>query len=79
MCGISSSFQPTPASSMINQDATDNLRCGSEKVSAVAPIHTALIDEPDVSLINQCRGLQCVIRTFRSHMLPGQTAQLVIE
>ena len=64
-----------PAAGMAYQNASHHLRRDPEKLRAISPAYLILIDEPEINLIHQGGGLQCVIGTFpaeETNRLPVQ-------
>jgi hypothetical protein len=64
---------------MIDEHTTNNLRGGSEEVSAVLPIDSLLIDQMNVNVIDEGRGLKRVAGTLSSHVPPGDSPKLFIN
>ena len=75
---VSSPFGARPLSCVIDEQVSHHLRCESDKVGSTAPIGLRLIDEPQISLVNQCgrlQGVSCLV----PHLPLGETSQLVID
>jgi hypothetical protein len=53
-----------PRTSVINKDATHDPRGYREEMRAVVPRHVFRIYQTEIRLIDECRGLQAVIRTL---------------
>ena len=64
---------------VIDQYAPHQLRRDPKKVRAVFPVNLFLIDQPEISLVYQRRGLQRVARALTSHVVMGQPMQLTID
>src|SRR5688572_15879589 len=64
---------------VVNQDAAHHLRSHAEEMCAVLPGHLSLINQTQVSLMDQGRGLQCVIGAFASEIITCQTAEFAID
>ena len=67
------------ASSVIYQNPTHHLRCHVEELCAILPAGARLIEEAEVSFIDQRRGLQRVSRMFPPQVMMGQAAQIVVN
>ena len=61
----------TPAS-VVNEDEPHQLRGDRKKVRPILPHHAALLDEPEVGLVDQGRWLNGVTRAFPGQMPAGQ-------
>ena len=48
-------------------------------MSAVLPVDPVRAREPDVSLVDQCRGLQRVVCAFAHHVEVGQAVKLPVD
>jgi len=48
-------------------------------MSAVLPVDPVCAREQDVSLVDQCRGLQRVVRAFAHHVEVGQPVKLSVD
>ena len=69
--------QPPPG--IVDQDAAHQARCDGEEVRAVLPVDLALVDEFQIGLVDQSRGLQCAIAPFTGHVARGDHVQLVVH
>jgi len=69
----------SPSAGMINQDAANHLGRHREEVGPAPPVDARLVDEPDVRLVDEGRGLERVPGPFLGHALLGDLAQLVID
>jgi len=49
---------------MIDKDAAHQLGRDAEEMRAVLPVYVSLINEPEISLIDERRGLQRMAGTF---------------
>jgi hypothetical protein len=63
----------------IDQDAPHQLRRHREEMRAILPPHLARINQPQIGLVDQRRGLQRVARLLAVHVVSGQSAQLFIN
>ena len=63
---------------VIEQDTSHLGGRDSQKVPPAFKRRT-LVDQPDVGLVNQGRGLQCVFAALAPEVGAGQTMQLVID
>src|SRR2546430_10091258 len=63
----------------IHQNPPHQLGRDAEKVRAVLPTHILPVNQPDVSLIDQCGCLQSVTGTLAAHVVMGEAVQLVID
>ena len=57
---------------VIDQNTPHNLRRDGEEVRTIGPMHVPLIDETNVSLVNQRGSLQRVILPFPAHVTAGK-------
>ncbi len=48
-------------------------------MGAIFPIDRALVHQPHVRFVNQCRGLKRVIGTLRGQEMASEPAQLLIQ
>lgn len=64
---------------VVDQDAPHQLRSNSIKMCAVLPLGAPLIDEPEISLIDQRRWLQSVFLPFTPEVVPGKSAQFAVD
>jgi hypothetical protein len=46
---------------------------------AVQPVDTSLVDQFQVGLMDQCRGLQRVVSAFAPQLARGNAAQLAVD
>jgi hypothetical protein len=76
---ITAAFEPMARACMIDKQTPDHLRRRAEKVSAILPIHTLLIHQPDVHIVDQGRGLKGVRRVFLPHISPSKASEFVIH
>ena len=68
------------ASGLIDQNSPHGFGGGGEKMPAVVPAGLGLVaDEPELGLMNQGRGLQCLSRLFLGELSRSQLPQLVID
>jgi hypothetical protein len=63
---------------MVNQNPSHELRRNGEEVGAVSPPHPFVVDQPEVSLVDQGRGLQTVVRAFPVQVVSRESAQFVV-
>jgi hypothetical protein len=59
---------------MVHQDTPHELRRNTIKLGPVLPSGVSLIDQSQVSLVNQRGGLQRMAFTFPPQVIIGQTA-----
>jgi hypothetical protein len=64
---------------VIDQDAAHHLRGDAKEVRPILPVDLALIDHPQVNLVNERRRLQCVGGAFASELAAGHATQLRID
>jgi hypothetical protein len=62
---------------MVDQHSPHGLARGGEEVSSV--LELLIAHEPQVGLVNECRGAQRVAWGLVCHVLGRQPAQLVID
>jgi len=63
----------------VNRTSAHHLRGDSEEVRPAPPVHLALIDEPQVRLVNQRRRLERVPLSLSTKLPPRDTAQFLIH
>jgi hypothetical protein len=64
---------------VIDQDPAHDLRCDTEEMRSILPIDLALVDEPDIYLMNKGRRLQGVAGPFVPKLARGNAAKLRID
>jgi hypothetical protein len=67
------------ASSVIHEDAPHRLRGYRVEVSSILPSHILVVDESQISLVDQRRGLQGMVGALAAHVIASQPAQLLIH
>ena len=65
------------AAGSVDQDEVHGLRGGGEEVTAACEL--AIADEPQVRLMDQGRGVECLARLLAGQPLGGQLAQLIVD
>jgi hypothetical protein len=65
--------------SVIDEDAAHDLRRDTKEVRAIPPIDLALVDEPDVRLMDQGCWLQGVVGPLTPKLAPGHPAELGVD
>jgi hypothetical protein len=65
--------------SVIDQNAAHDLCGDSEEVRAVGPMNVFLIDETNVSLIDERGGLKRVTLSFPAHVTAGKPVEFVVD
>jgi len=64
----------------IDENSPHRFGSGSEEMAATIPVlGLLLINQADVCLMHQCRGLKCLAWILLSHLLRGQLLPLVNE
>ena len=76
---ILSTFFRIVLARMINQQASHYLCSNSKKMSAILPVHPCLIDESQVSLMNQSSRLQSVIWAFTSQIIRRELTEFIVD
>ena len=56
---------------MVDEDASDRLGRHREEVSAILPLHAALADQPEISLVDERGGLEGVPGRLVPHPVGG--------
>jgi hypothetical protein len=51
----------------------------AKKCRAILSLHAADVDEPQLYLVDECRGLKHVVRRLAGHVASGQASQLVVH
>src|SRR5262245_30365554 len=64
---------------VIDQNSSHQLRGHAEKLRAVSPIDSCLVDQPQPGFVNQSGGLQRVSRVFPAKVIVGYSPQLLIN
>ena len=64
---------------VIDEDPAHDLRRDTEEMRAILPIDLTLVDEPDVHLMDESRGLQGVIGPFVPELAHRHAAELRID
>ena len=64
---------------MIHQQPAHYLGCNAEEVSPVLPVHSRLVDQTQVSFMNQGSRLQGVINAFTSQIIRCKFSQLIVD
>jgi hypothetical protein len=67
------------ASRVVDEDASHYLSRDGEEVRAVGPLNVSLIDEPDVSFVDQSRGLQSVTFALTAHVAARKAMEFVVD
>ena len=62
-----------------NQDLTHRSGGDGEEVRAVLPVWISLVGQAQISLVDQCRSLQCVIGTLPVHLTMSDAPEFVIN
>ena len=77
---VAAALEPVTPSSVLDQDSPHGFSGCREKVPASVPGSVGIdTDQPQVCLMNKCRGLQRLAGRLPSHSLRGQPSQLVIN
>jgi hypothetical protein len=64
---------------MVDQDSPHDLRRDAKELGAVEPRHALLSLQADVSLVHECRRLQCVIPALVAQICGCALAQLLVD
>jgi len=73
------SFVGVVTTRVIDQDPAHDLRRDTKEMRAILPIDLALVDEPDVGLMNQSRRLQGVVGALSPKLARGHAAELRVD
>ena len=77
---VATALEPLVLAGLLNEDSPHGLSHRGEELTSTIPTLRLLgIDEPDVGLMHQRRGLQRLPRLFFPQLLGGQLAQLVVD
>jgi hypothetical protein len=68
-----------PLACLINQDLSHQACGNTQKVPTILPMNSGLLNQPQVSLIHQRRGLQEVTGFFPANVFMCELVQLVIN
>jgi hypothetical protein len=63
----------------IHEDSSHQLRGQAEELGAILPLDLTDIDQPEIRLINQSRGLQRMTGTLSRHVSPCGPVQFPID
>jgi hypothetical protein len=72
-------FKCVTRARVIDKDPPHGLRGDGKKVVAVLPVHAFVIDELQVSLIDQSGSLQRVLTSFLFHVVMGQPPEFLVN
>ena len=72
-------LDPAPITSVIAQNVAHRLGSHGEKMCTVAGVDSLLIDELEIGLVNQCRGVQRQIAVPAAPLTVCKSAQLVVD
>ena len=64
---------------VIDQDPAHDLRRDAKEMASILPIDLALVDEPDVHLMNKRRRLQGVVGALAPKLARGNAAKLPVD
>ena len=64
---------------VIDQDAAHDLRRDTKEMRSILPVDLALVDEPEVHLMNKGRRLQGVVGPLLPKLARGHAAELRID
>ena len=65
--------------SVVDQDPAHDLCRDAEEVRPILPVHLALVDEPDVDLVNERRRLKGVVSPLAAKLARGRAAKLCVN
>jgi hypothetical protein len=63
----------------LDKDATDEMCGDPEEMRAILPPHMSLIDQLQVGVVNECRGLERVARPLPAKVMVSETAKFTIH
>jgi len=72
-------FVGFPRSCSIDKNPPHNVRSGAIEMRAILPVNAALIDQADISFMNECSRLESMIGAFPSQTLSGELPKLSIH
>lgn len=64
---------------MIHQEASHYLGRNAKKVGSVLPVHSRLIDQTQVSFMNQSGRLQSMIGAFTPQIIRRKLTQFIVD
>ena len=64
---------------VVDQNASHDLRRDREEMRTIGPVHVSLIDETDVSFVNQGGGLKCVTFSLAAHVAAREPVQFFVD
>jgi len=72
-------FFPSSTTGVVDEEAPHDVGTDGEKMRAATPVHSGLIDQLQVRLVNQGGRLQRVSETLAPHVERGPLTQLVVD
>jgi hypothetical protein len=70
---------PHPMPRVVDEDAPHQLRGDAEEVAAVLPVDLALVEQPQIRLVDHRGDLQAIVAPFTIQLARGQRPQLVVD
>jgi hypothetical protein len=64
---------------MVDQNMTHHLCGNAKEVCPILPVNVPLIDESKISLVDEGRCLQGMVRALGPHVVMGEPAQLFVH
>ena len=64
---------------VVDQDTSHYLRRDGEEVGPIGPLYVPLVYEPNVGLVDQGRGLQCVAFTLPDHVAASEAMKFGVN
>lgn len=65
--------------SVIHQDSSHQLRRHAKKMRSILPVNPALVDKPQVSLVDEGGRLKSMLTSLLAHVARGDSMQLVVN
>jgi hypothetical protein len=64
---------------VVDQDSAHHLRGDTEEVPTMLPVDVALVEEPQIDLVNECGRRQRVIDALVSQLARGNLTELLVH
>jgi len=64
---------------VIHENAPHDPSRNRDEVRTILPRPLRFVDQPQIRLVHECRGFQCVVGPFVSHLTTRQAAEFVID
>src|SRR5262252_7509978 len=72
-------FSRPASAGVVNQDAPHCLGRNRKKMGAILPVNGALVDQFEISLVNQGGGFQCLLMVLTMKILVRHSSQFAVD